>query len=250
MSNKKPPKPGIRRSRSAISRDGRELPTAGRSLALNVKSAKGRKSSSTRWLKRQLNDPYVLEAKKRGYRSRSAFKLIELDDKYQFLRKGARVIDLGAAPGGWCQVAAERTGSLRPESYRGQVVGIDLKEIDAIAGTKLLQGDFLDDNVLIELMGLIGPSVDVVLSDMASPATGHTATDHLRIMGLLEAAVDFAVTALAPGGTFVGKVLRGGTENELLVLLKRNFKIVRHAKPPASRQDSAESYVVAKGFYK
>jgi len=250
MSNKKPPKPGIRRSRSAISRDGRELPTAGRSLALNVKSAKGRKSSSTRWLKRQLNDPYVLEAKKRGYRSRSAFKLIELDDKYQFLRKGARVIDLGAAPGGWCQVAAERTGSLRPESYRGQVVGIDLKEIDAIAGTKLLQGDFLDDNVLIELMGLIGPSVDVVLSDMASPATGHTATDHLRIMGLLEAAVNFAVTALAPGGTFVGKVLRGGTENELLVLLKRNFKIVRHAKPPASRQDSAESYVVAKGFYK
>ena len=250
MSNKKPPKPGIRRSRSAISRDGRELPTGGRSLALNVKSAKGRKSSSTRWLKRQLNDPYVLEAKKRGYRSRSAFKLIELDDKYQFLRKGARVIDLGAAPGGWCQVAAERTGSLRPESYRGQVVGIDLKEIDAIAGTKLLQGDFLDDNVLIELMDLIGQPVDVVLSDMASPATGHTATDHLRIMGLLEAAVDFAVTALAPGGTFVGKVLRGGTENELLVLLKRNFKIVRHAKPPASRQDSAESYVVAKGFYK
>ena len=250
MSNKKPPKPGIRRSRSALSRDGRELPTGGRSLALNVKSAKGRKSSSTRWLKRQLNDPYVLEAKKRGYRSRSAFKLIELDDKYQFLHKGARVIDLGAAPGGWCQVAVERTGSLGQKSYRGQVVGIDLKEIDAIAGTKLLQGDFLDDNVLIELMDLIGQPVDVVLSDMASPATGHTATDHLRIMGLLEAAVDFAVTALAPEGTFVGKVLRGGTENELLVLLKRNFKIVRHAKPPASRQDSAESYVLAKGFYK
>ena len=250
MSNKKPPKPGIRRSRSALSRDGRELPTGGRSLALNVKSAKGRKSSSTRWLKRQLNDPYVLEAKKRGYRSRSAFKLIELDDKYQFLHKGARVIDLGAAPGGWCQVAVDRTGALGPERYRGQVVGIDLKEIDAIAGTKLLQGDFLDDNVLIELMDLIDQPVDVVLSDMASPATGHTATDHLRIMGLLEAAVDFAVTALAPGGTFVGKVLRGGTENELLVLLKRNFKIVRHAKPPASRQDSAESYVLAKGFYK
>ena len=250
MSNKNPPRPGIRRPRSALSRDGRELPTGGRSLALNVKTAKGRKSSSTRWLKRQLNDPYVLEAKKRGYRSRSAFKLIELDDKYQFLRKGARVIDLGAAPGGWCQVAVERTGSLGPESSRGQVVGIDLKEIDAIAGTKFLQGDFLDDNVLIELIDLIGQPVDVVLSDMASPATGHTATDHLRIMGLLEAAVDFAVTALAPGGTFVGKVLRGGTENELLVLLKRNFKIVRHVKPPASRQDSAESYVVAMGFYK
>ena len=250
MSKKKSPKPGIRRSRSPSSRVGRELPTGGRSLALNVKSAKGRKSSSTRWLKRQLNDPYVLEAKKRGYRSRSAFKLIELDDKFQFLYKGARVIDLGAAPGGWCQVAAERTGASGLESIRGQVIGIDLREIDTIAGTKLIQGDFLDDNVLIELMDLVGQPVDVVLSDMASPATGHTSTDHLRIMGLLEAAVDFAVTALAPGGTFVGKVLRGGTENQLLLLLKRNFKIVRHAKPPASRQDSAESYVVAKSFYK
>ena len=215
---------------------------ADRALRTRVKSARGRKVSSTRWLERQLNDPYVQKAKRLGYRSRAAFKLIELDDKFHFLTKGAKVLDLGAAPGGWTQVALERCGK------DAHVVGIDLLEIEGIAGADLLQGDFLDDDAPERLRHHLNGPADVVLTDMAASATGHTQTDHLRIMVLLEAAVDFAAEVLAPGGAFVGKVLQGGTENQLLATLKRQFKIVKHAKPPASRSDSAEIYVVAMGF--
>lgn len=213
-----------------------------RGLHTRVKTAKGRRLSSTRWLQRQLNDPYVQEAKRLGYRSRAAFKLIELDDKFRFLKKGAKVIDLGAAPGGWTQVTMERIGD------GGHVIGIDLQEMEAIPGADLIQGDFLDDDAPDRLKALLGGQADIVLSDMAAASTGHPQTDHLRIMGLLEVAADFAADVLAPGGTFVGKVLQGGTENELLAALKRDFKTVKHAKPPASRSDSAEIYVVATGF--
>ncbi len=215
---------------------------ADRALRTRVKSARGRKVSSTRWLERQLNDPYVQKAKRMGYRSRAAFKLIELDDKFHFLTKGAKILDLGAAPGGWTQVALERAGK------DVRVVGIDLLEIEAIVGADLLQGDFLDDDAPERLRHHLDGPADVVLTDMAASATGHTQTDHLRIMVLLEAAVDFAAEVLAPGGAFVGKVLQGGTENQLLAALKRQFKVVKHAKPPASRSDSAEIYVVAMGF--
>ncbi len=216
--------------------------TGNRGLHTRVKTAKGRRLSSTRWLQRQLNDPYVQEAKRLGYRSRAAFKLIELDDKFGFLKKNAKVIDLGAAPGGWTQVAMERIGE------GGHVIGIDLLEMEAIPGADLIQGDFLDDDAPERLNALLGGQADVVLSDMAAASTGHPQTDHLRIMGLLEVAADFAADVLAPGGAFVGKVLQGGTENELLAALKRDFKTVKHAKPPASRSDSAEVYVVATGF--
>jgi len=216
--------------------------TGNRGLHTRVKTAKGRRPSSTRWLQRQLNDPYVQEAKRQGYRSRAAFKLIELDDKFKFLKKGAKVIDLGAAPGGWTQVAMERIGD------NGHVIGIDLQEMEAIPGAELIQGDFLDDDAPDRLKALLGGQADIVLSDMAAASTGHPQTDHLRIMALLEVAADFAADVLAPGGTFVGKVLQGGTENELLAALKRDFKTVKHAKPPASRSDSAEIYVVATGF--
>lgn len=216
--------------------------TGNRGLHTRVKTAKGRRLSSTRWLQRQLNDPYVIEAKKLGYRSRAAFKLIELDDKFHFLSKGAKVIDLGAAPGGWTQVALQRIGD------KGHVVGIDLLEMEAIPGADLIEGDFLDDDAPDRLKVLLGGSADIVLSDMAAASTGHPQTDHLRIMGLLEVAVDFAADVLTSGGTFVGKVLQGGTENELLAALKRDFRTVKHAKPPASRSDSAEVYVVAMGF--
>jgi 23S rRNA (uridine2552-2'-O)-methyltransferase len=215
---------------------------ADRALRTRVKSARGRKVSSTRWLERQLNDPYVQKAKRMGYRSRAAFKLIELDDKFHFLTKGAKILDLGAAPGGWTQVALERAGK------DARVVGIDLLEIEAIVGADLLQGDFLDDDAPERLRHHLDGPADVVLTDMAASATGHTQTDHLHIMVLLEAAVDFAAEVLAPGGAFVGKVLQGGTENQLLAALKRQFKVVKHAKPPASRSDSAEIYVVAMGF--
>lgn len=215
---------------------------ADRALRTRVKSARGRKVSSTRWLERQLNDPYVQKAKRMGYRSRAAFKLIELDDKFHFLNKGAKILDLGAAPGGWTQVALERAGK------DARVVGIDLLEIEAIVGADLLQGDFLDDDAPERLRHHLDGPAAVVLTDMAASATGHTQTDHLRIMVLLEAAVDFAAEVLAPGGAFVGKVLQGGTENQLLAALKRQFKVVKHAKPPASRSDSAEIYVVAMGF--
>jgi 23S rRNA (uridine2552-2'-O)-methyltransferase len=213
-----------------------------RLLHTRVKSAKGRKLSSTKWLQRQLNDPYVQQAQKMGLRSRAAFKLMELDDKFKFLKPGANIIDLGAAPGGWVQVALERCGQ------KGYVVGIDLLEIEPLAGAELIQGDFLDDDAPDRLRALMDGDADVVLSDMAASSTGHRSTDHLRIMSLLEVAVHFAKEVLKPGGVFVGKVLQGGTENELLTALKKDFKVVKHAKPPASRADSAEVYVVATGF--
>ena len=213
-----------------------------RGLHTRVKSAKGRKISSTRWLQRQLNDPYVQEAKRLGYRSRAAFKLIELDEKFGILRKGMKIVDLGAAPGGWTQVATAKVGD------NGRIVGIDLLEVEPIAGATMIMGDFLDEDAPGNLVAALDGKADLVLSDMAASSTGHTQTDHLRIMVLLEAAVAFAADILAPDGVFVGKVLQGGTENELLAALKRDFKVVKHAKPKASRQDSAEMYVVATGF--
>ncbi|MCK6454032.1 MAG: RlmE family RNA methyltransferase [Alphaproteobacteria bacterium] len=217
-----------------------------RSKAVRVRAKAGRSASSQRWLTRQLNDPYVLAARREGYRSRAAYKLLELDDRFHFLKRGGAVVDLGAAPGGWTQVAVDRVGAATGGG--GKVVGIDLLPIDPVPGATLLQGDFLADDAPARLEAALGGPADVVLSDMAAAATGHAATDHLRIMGLLEAAVDFAAEVLAPGGAFVGKVLQGGTEAGLLARLKRDFAQARHAKPPASRKDSAELYIVATGF--
>lgn len=217
----------------------------GRRATVRVKTARGRTVSSQRWLQRQLNDPYVAEAKKRGYRSRAAFKLLQLDDQFRFLKSGARVIDLGAAPGGWTQVAVERT---KPEKGAGVVIGMDITPVEPIAGATVLTKDFYDDDAPAVLIKALAGPADVVLSDMAASATGDTQTDHLRIMGLAEAAHDFARRVLRPGGTFVAKVLRGGTERTLLDQLKRDFAKVRHVKPEASRADSAEMYVVATGF--
>jgi 23S rRNA (uridine2552-2'-O)-methyltransferase len=213
-----------------------------RMLVERVKTARGRKPSSTRWLQRQLNDPYVHEARKLGYRSRAAFKLIELDDRFHFLKSGQRVVDLGAAPGGWTQVAVARVGA------KGTVVGIDILEYDPVPGAISMQGDFLADDSPDRLKQALGGPADVVVSDMAAPTTGHPPTDHLRIIGLVEVALHFALEVLVPGGTFVAKVFQGGTEKGLLDQLKRNFASVRHAKPPASRKESAEAYVIATGF--
>ncbi len=224
---------------------GGSRPAGGRGKTTRVLTARGRTVSQTRWLQRQLNDPYVAAAKRQGYRSRAAYKLAELDDQVKFLRPGLRVIDLGAAPGGWTQVAVER---VKPKPGGGQVVGIDLTPVDPIAGATVLEGDFMADDAPERLKALMDGPVDVVLSDMAAPSTGHPQTDHLRIMALAEAAQDFAEQVLAPGGVFVAKVLRGGTERGLLERLKRGFEKVRHIKPPASRADSAEIYVVATGF--
>jgi 23S rRNA (uridine2552-2'-O)-methyltransferase len=217
----------------------------GRAATVRVKTARGRTVSSQRWLQRQLNDPYVAEAKKRGYRSRAAFKLLQLDDQFRFLRPGARVVDLGAAPGGWTQVAVER---VRPERSKGVVVGLDVTPVEPIAGATVLAKDFYDEDAARLLNEQLGGRADVVLSDMAAAATGDPQIDHLRIMGLAEAAHDFASEVLKPGGTFVAKVLRGGTERTLLDRLKRDFVRVKHVKPEASRADSAEMYVVATGF--
>ena len=212
-----------------------------RALKVRVKS-KGRKLSSKLWLERQLNDPYVARAKREGFRSRAAYKLIEIDDKARLLKKGARVIDLGAAPGGWSQVAARRVGA------QGQVVAIDVLPMDAVAGVDFAQLDFLSADAPEKLQALLGGPADVVLSDMAANATGHAKTDHLKIMGLVEAAADFAREVLAPGGSFLAKVLQGGTEAALLTALKRDFKSVKHVKPAASRSDSAELYLLATGY--
>jgi 23S rRNA (uridine2552-2'-O)-methyltransferase len=211
-----------------------------------VKTAKGRKISSTRWLARQLNDPYVIEARRQGFRSRAAFKLIELDDRFRFLAPGARVVDLGAAPGGWTQVAVKRVGA--GASGGGRVIAVDIAEMAPVPGAMVLRGDFYDDATLELLNNALDGPVDVVLSDMAPSATGHAATDHLRIVAMAEAAMAFAVDVLAPGGTFVCKVLQGGTETTMLKEMRRLFAKVRHAKPPASRPESAELYVVAQGF--
>jgi len=214
-------------------------------LKTRVKTAKRRSHSSTLWLERQLNDPYVARAKREGYRSRAAYKLIEIDDKLHFLKPGARVVDLGAAPGGWSQVAAKRVGT---QEGKGRVVAIDILEMGAIPGVDFMVLDFLDPKAPDLLKGELGGGADVVLSDMAANATGHRQTDHLKIMGLVEAAADFAKDVLAPGGAFLAKVLQGGTENALLAALKRDFAAVKHIKPAASRSDSSELYVVATGY--
>jgi 23S rRNA (uridine2552-2'-O)-methyltransferase len=217
-----------------------------RQLRVRLKSARRRTPSSQRWLERQLNDPYVAAAKREGYRSRAAYKLIELDDRFRFLKPGQRVVDLGAAPGGWSQVAAQRVEAAQG---RGQVVAIDSVEMEAVAGVEIVQLDFMDEQAPARLQALLRDGgADVVLSDLAPPTTGHGKTDHLRIMALAEVAAAFAREVLGPGGTFLAKVFQGGTERDLLARLKREFVSVRHVKPPASRADSAELYVLATGF--
>jgi 23S rRNA (uridine2552-2'-O)-methyltransferase len=210
-----------------------------------LKPSKQRTVSSRQWLTRQLNDPYVRRAKDEGYRSRAAYKLAEIDDKARFLKRGARVVDLGAAPGGWSQIAAERIGT---KDGKGKVVAIDLLSIEAIPGVAFMQLDFLDEEAPERLKEMLGGPADVVLSDMAGNTTGHRQTDHLKIVALVETAVEFACEVLAPGGTFLAKVIQGGTEHTLLAELKKNFASVKHVKPPASRADSAELYVLAQGF--
>ncbi len=217
-----------------------------RALKVRVRTAKKRRLSSTLWLERQLNDPYVAAAKREGYRSRAAYKLSEIAEKYGLLKPGDVVVDLGAAPGGWSQVAAER---IKATDGSGVLVAIDLSEMAPLPGATLICADFMDTGAperIIEALG--GHKADAVLSDMAAPATGHPSTDHLRIMGLAEVALDFALQILAPGGFFLCKVLQGGTERALLDTLKRAFSVVRHVKPKASRADSAELYVLATGF--
>lgn len=217
-----------------------------RQLRVRVKTARKRSVSSARWLERQLNDPYVKAAKDEGMRSRAAYKLKEIDDKYRLLKPGMRVIDLGAAPGGWSQIAAER---VHVGSGEGQVIGIDYLDVDPLPGVTILKLDFMDELAEDKLKALLrGAAADVVLSDMAAPTVGHSRTDHLRIIALAEAAAHFAVDVLAPGGAFLCKVFQGGSERDLLDLLKRSFSVVRHVKPPASRSDSAELYVLATGF--
>jgi len=206
-----------------------------------LKSTRGRSQSSANWLQRQLDDPYVKKARAEGYRSRAAYKLIELDEKFALLAGARRVVDLGVAPGGWSQV-------VRKQAPRAAVVGIDLLPTDALAGVTLLQMDFMADAAPAALLEALGGAPDLVLSDMAANTVGHKQTDHLRTMGLVETAADFAIGQLAPGGAFVAKVLAGGTDTGLLALLKRHFASVKHAKPPASRKGSSEWYVVAQGF--
>lgn len=213
-----------------------------RDFNVHVKTAKRREYGSTLWLKRQLNDPYVRKAKAEGYRSRAAYKLSELDEKFALLKSGARVVDLGCAPGGWLQVASKKVGK------RGKVVGIDYLNVPAVAGVDILEMDFLDEAAPDALTKMLGGEADIVLSDMAAPTTGHRSTDHLRIVALAEAALEFAEDVLANDGVFVCKVFAGGAEGELLARLKQNFTTVKHAKPKASRSDSAEKYVVATGF--
>jgi 23S rRNA (uridine2552-2'-O)-methyltransferase len=217
----------------------------GRNLTTRVRSGKGRSPSSHRWLERQLNDPYVARARNEGFRSRAAFKLIEIDDKHRLLRKGARVVDLGAAPGGWSQVAARRVGAA---PGRGRVVAIDLLPMAPVAGVEFLALDFLDPGAPDRLKAMLGGQADVVLSDMAANATGHRKTDHLKIMALAEATAAFAREVLSAGGALLCKVLQGGTEAALLASLKRDFASVKHVKPAASRSDSAELYLLATGF--
>ena len=212
-----------------------------RELKVRVKDKRKSQSSRT-WLERQLNDPYVARAKREGFRSRAAFKLIEIDDRHRLLKPGARVVDLGAAPGGWSQVAAKRVG------VRGRVVGIDILAMDEIPGVDFAQIDFLDPGAPDKLKAMLGGPADVVLSDMAANATGHRPTDHLKIMALVEAAAEFASEVLKDGGAFLAKVIQGGTESALLAALKRDFATVKHVKPAASRADSAELYVLATGF--
>lgn len=232
---KKPP------AKNPIGKDA-ATPSGGgqRELAVNVKTAKRRRHSSTLWLQRQLNDPYVARAKAEGYRSRAAYKLIELNERFGLIRPGARVVDLGSAPGGWCQVAVKAGAA--------KVVGVDYLGMEHVPGAEVIEMDFLDEGAPARLKELLGGKADVVLSDMAAPTTGHKPTDHLRVVALAEAALAFATDVLAPGGSFVCKVFQGGAEGELLASLKRNFEMVKHAKPKASRAESPEVYVAATGF--
>ena len=223
-------------------KDGRK--TNLRNIRTRVKTARGRKLSSTLWLERQLNDPYVQRAKAEGYASRAAYKLLEINEKHDLIKPGDRVVDLGAAPGGWCQVASRITGSMADKPL---VVGIDYLEMAPVAGATILMKDFLDDDapdMIMEALG--GEPPDLVLSDMAAPTTGHRKTDHLRTMHLVEVALDFALEVLKPGGHFLSKTFQGGTEGDLLTMLKQNFRSVHHIKPPASRDKSVELYLLAK----
>ncbi|MDE2200367.1 MAG: RlmE family RNA methyltransferase [Rhodospirillales bacterium] len=219
---------------------GAKTPAAPRGLGVNLRQARKHSPASQQWLRRQLNDPYVAAARAQGWRSRAAFKLLELDEKFHLLRPGMRVLDLGAAPGGWAQVAVR--------AKVASVLGLDLLPIDPVSGAQFIQGDFNDPDMPARLIALLGGPADLVLSDMAPNTTGHSATDHLRIIALAELALDFATNILAPGGGFVAKVFQGGTEREMLAPMKRLFATVRHAKPPASRKESSELYVVATGF--
>ena len=221
-----------------------------RDLKVKVKSARGRRMSSTLWLQRQLNDPYVKRAQADGYRGRAAYKIKELDDKFRFLVPGARVVDLGCAPGGWCQVATKRVNAMgdRAGKRQGTILGIDLQQVEPIAGCELHVLDFLEDGADDKVKGWLGGQADVVMSDMAASSSGHKQTDHLRIMALCEAAAYFAFDVLDEGGTFVAKVLAGGAEGDLQKLLKQQFTKVHNVKPPASRSDSSEKFVVATGF--
>lgn len=246
MADGKKPGSGAGKSRAGKGTSGRGQ----RDLRVRVKTAKGRKLSSTLWLERQLNDPYVAQAKRDGYRGRAAYKILELDDKYRFLVPGVRVVDLGCAPGGWCQVAVARVNALGEKSGKkiGTVLGVDLQEVAPLAGAELYQLDFLADGADAQVKEWLGGKADVVMSDMAASSSGHKGTDHLRIVALVEAAAHFAFDVLEEGGTFVAKVLAGGAENELQAILKRNFRKVANVKPPASRSDSSEKFVVAQGF--
>lgn len=221
-----------------------------RDLRVKVKTARGRKLSSTLWLERQLNDPYVKRAQAEGYRGRAAFKISELDDKYRFLVPGARVVDLGCAPGGWCQVAVKRVNALgqRPGKAVGRIIGLDLQPVEPIAGAEIFQLDFMEDGADAQVKAWLGGKADVVMSDMAAAASGHKQTDHLRIIALCEAAAELAFDVLEEGGTFVAKVLAGGAEGTLQKRLKQRFAKVANVKPAASRADSSEKFVVATGF--
>lgn len=229
-------KKGVEKKKPAVTGSGEGQ----RELSVKVMTGRYRKHSSTLWLHRQLNDPFVARAKVEGYRSRAAFKLVELDEKFSLLKKGTRVVDLGCAPGGWLQVAVKEGAT--------KAVGIDYLAVDSVPGADILMMDFLEEEAPDRLKEMLGGKADLVLSDMAAPTTGHKSTDHLRIVALAEVALDFALDVLAPGGSFVSKVFAGGAEGELLVKLKHNFTTVRHAKPKASRSGSSEKYVVALGF--
>ncbi len=233
MSDDKPPR--RRRVTSKPKKDD-----SVRMMDTRVKTARGRKMSSTHWLRRQLNDPYVAKAKSLGYRSRAAFKFIELDDKFKLMRKGDSIVDLGAAPGGWTQIAIDRGAK--------QVVGIDLIFVEPIGGLDFIQMDFMDEGAPAAITDLLGGAPDLVMSDLAANTTGHRKTDHIRTVALVEAAADFAIDTLRPGGNFVTKVFQGGAEGKLLLKLKQTFKTVKHAKPDSSRDGSPEMYLVALGF--
>jgi len=221
-----------------------------RDLTVKVKTARGRKMSSTMWLQRQLNDPYVQRAKADGFRGRAAYKILELDEKFQFFTPGKRVVDLGAAPGGWCQVAVPKINALGEKKGKpiGTILGVDLQEMEPIAGAELYQLDFMEDDADLKVKEWLGGKADIVMSDMAASASGHKQTDHLRIMALCEAAAYFAFDVLEDGGVFIAKVLAGGAEGDLQKLLKRKFNKVLNVKPPSSRSDSSEKFVVATGY--